>query len=129
MSLARLLAARAACFILKVEESFLVAGTGEEMVEVSIDKASVFFMPRSNLFADIFESFKVGLGIAIAEFMVSDDFNPSLEEFGEIGEVHNFWILDDYLPGSYQYSPASGSWPVMARLRKSCSRRTCQSPC
>ena len=56
---------------LKVEQGFLVTGSGKEVVQVFIDLNPVRFMPGHDRFACIIQSFKEGLGIPVTEIRSS----------------------------------------------------------
>lgn len=67
---------------LKIEKCLLGTGSGEKVVQIPINLTPVRFMPGNNRFADTLESFKMGPGIPVPEFMIGNHRNPGFEELG-----------------------------------------------
>ena len=64
----------------KIEKCLLVAGSSEKVLQVSINFIPVGFMPGRDCFTDIFEGFKMSLGVPITEFMISNHRNPRFKK-------------------------------------------------
>ena len=67
---------------LKIEKGLLVTGSGEKVVQISINLTPVRFMPGNDRFAHTLESFKVSLGISVTESMIGNHRSPGFEELG-----------------------------------------------
>lgn len=69
-------------------EGLVVGASGEEVFEAAGERALVLLMPRGDLLGDFFESFEMGVGVAIAELVVGDDDDSAFEQGGEVGVEH-----------------------------------------
>ena len=52
------------------------------MIQVSINLAPMRLMPGHNRFTHIFECFKVGRGVPVAKFVISNYRDPGFKELG-----------------------------------------------
>lgn len=68
-------------------EGFLVGAAGQEVLEAGRQGAAVALVPVGDGLGDFAKRGEVGLGIAVAEIVVGDDFKTAAEEIGEHGGV------------------------------------------
>ena len=60
-------------------ECFVVGTAGEEVFEAWGQRAVILMMPLRDLLGDGFQGIQMGLGVAVAERVVGDDFDAALK--------------------------------------------------